>query len=59
MPTDKIKLDLYDRAILKVLTEYDNYLSVKKIAKKVQISWNTALRHLQKLEKLGLIEEEK
>ena len=52
----KSNLKFYDREILRLLIKNSGLMTANQIAEALHISWNTAQKHLSKLEELGLVE---
>lgn len=55
----KGRIDLYDREILRFLLSKGAAASSNEVCSYLSISWNTAKKHLQKLESLGLVKKSK
>ena len=49
-------LKFYDREILRLLLKNGGSMTANQIAEALHISWNTAQKHLKKLNELGLVE---
>ena len=52
----KSDLKFYDREILRLLLKNRGFMTANQIAETLHMSWNTAQKHLSKLEELGLVE---
>jgi predicted ArsR family transcriptional regulator len=52
----KSNLKFYDREILRLLLKNSGLMTANQIADALHMSWNTAQKHLKKLEELGLVE---
>ena len=52
----KSNLKFYDREILRLLLKNSGLMTANQIAESLHMSWNTAQKHLSKLEELGLVE---
>ena len=52
----KSNLKFYDREILRLLLKNSGLMTANQIAGALHMSWNTAQKHLSKLEELGLVE---
>ena len=52
----KSSLKFYDREILRLLLKNSGLMTANQIAEALHMSWNTAQKHLSKLEELGLVE---
>jgi len=48
-------LDHIDRSILSFLFKYHGWINTNQIADRVGIAWQTAERHLEKLNRLGYV----
>ena len=55
-PYPKSNLRFYDREILRLLLKNSGLMTANQIAEALHMSWNTAQKHLKKLEELGLVE---
>ncbi|MEM0143581.1 MAG: winged helix-turn-helix domain-containing protein [Candidatus Micrarchaeaceae archaeon] len=49
-------LKFYDREVLRLLLKNSGYMTANQIAETLHMSWNTAQKHLKRLEELGLVE---
>lgn len=54
-----VGLDYTDKNILKVLLENGYFMTTREVAKKAEISWNTAIYRLRQLYQKGLINHDK
>ena len=52
----KSSLKFYDIEILRLLLKNSGLMTANQIAEALHMSWNTAQKHLSKLEELGLVE---
>ena len=52
----KSNLKFYDREILRLLLKNSGLMTANQIAESLHMSWNTAQKHLSKLEELDLVE---
>ncbi|KYK29893.1 hypothetical protein AYK20_09535 [Thermoplasmatales archaeon SG8-52-1] len=57
--TKKRNIDVFDRSILHFLLKTKGRATTNRLAEKATVSWNTADKHLRKLEKMDLVKSEK
>lgn len=51
------KLNMYERKIMKIVLEEEGIFSIRDLAKKSNMSWQTAKKYLERLKERGLLEE--